>query len=266
MTAAFGLMTFAPLLTMQRFLLRVFFVTGTVMINATLLVMVLRIFEQGAFYDWYYFGSLIIALCLGLSVATTAAQWLTSATLRPRMHSPIPSKRVSISDSLELMLAAAVVFGVGRVIFQDRPFESKILVALIVGFASTVALAAIAAATIPNFESTNRGYPLRHRSNWGKLGLGWLIAFATIYVWAVWMADMPTFRPLDLRTSIGLFLTCTILAVVYCVIATAGLVWLRKCGWSLQQSRGRSNPTPVPPLDQTSTDSARSTAETGKSA
>ncbi|WP_143549242.1 hypothetical protein [Rhodopirellula bahusiensis] len=268
--SAFALITYLPLLMMQRYLTRAVFVAAATWANVSFLcwgVSVINEDPRDFNRLWNDISPLMFGYGLSIGVVASAIQWYSSRTLRPKMKVALPPKRASIAESLELMFVAALVFVVCRSHFGDLTVPMLFWVAVVMGATAGIALSMLSLLMIPPADSqavTSLKPPLKRA---GMMVLAnTLLVGSIVAAWATWIA--PTLLPLRLTwdSGVGLTLASLFSALMFIASTCVGLRWLRYWGWTLQHAREREKSPAISFPNQTSTDSARSTAETGKSA
>ncbi|KLU07256.1 putative signal peptide and transmembrane protein [Rhodopirellula islandica] len=268
--SAFGLITFLPLLMMQRYLTRAVFVAAATWANVYLLcwgVAVINGDPRGFTRLWNGISPLMFGYGLSIGVIASAIQWYSSRTLRPKMKAVLPARRASIAESLELMAVAALVFVVCRSLFEELTDPMEFWIAVAMGAIAGTALSTLTFGMIPRVDSKEvRLAPIR-RMRMSMIVLATLLLIGiTIAAWATWLE--PAVLPFRFTwdSGVGLTLASLFCGLMFIASAWVGLRWLRYWGWTLQHARGREKSSAISFPNQTSTDSARSTAETGNSA
>lgn len=268
--SGFALITFLPLLMMQRYLTRAVFVAAVTWANVYLLcwgVCVVNADPRDFTRLWDDTSPLMFGYGLSIGVIASAIQWYSSRTLRPKMKVALPPKRASIAESLELMVVAALVFVVCRSLFEELTDPMEFWVAVVMGATAGIALSTLSLLMIPPADSQGVAPPKPTFRRTGMTVLANTFLVGSIVVaWATWID--PTLLPLRLTwdSGVGLTLASLFSALMFIASTCVGLRWLRFCGWTLQHARGHETPASGSLPNQVSTDSARSTAETGSPA
>jgi hypothetical protein len=268
--SAFALITFLPLLMMQRYLTRAVFVAAATWTNLNLLCWGVSVIDGNPREFtrlWNDISPLMFGYGLSIGVIASAIQWYSSRTLRPKMKELLPARRASIAESLELMAVAALVFVVCRSLFEKLTDPMEFWVAVVMGATAATVLSTLTFGMIPRVNSKETRLPPIRRTRMSLIVLANLILIGiTIAVWATWLE--PSLIPFQFTWDSGVGLTFASLFCGLMFIASTwvGLRWLRYWGWTLQHARGHETPASGSLPNQVSTDSARSTAETGSSA
>ncbi|WP_461507355.1 hypothetical protein [Rhodopirellula baltica] len=282
MVAAFGLAVFVPLLLFQRLAFTAVFVAGTVIVNLLLLAIAVSLFDAVPSSRFIKdITPLLFGFCVTLSVLATASQWITSKSLRPKMKVASAPRHVSIRDLMGLMFATALIFGIARVAFRQVSLEVDFYIAIGFGIATAVIISTMVKTIIPfnaipidgnrkPATSSGRNFRIALR----LLAAG-TVAAATTFAWAFWIEVRFVLWPLRWNQVVemaALAAASVFNAALMLASVSVGLLWIRRCGWTIQSSRriapsgeagSRTNPNS---LTHAETDSARSTAETGSSA
>tara|TARA_R110002072_G_scaffold42672_5_gene120449 strand:+ start:5572 stop:6639 length:1068 start_codon:yes stop_codon:yes gene_type:complete len=278
MIAAFGLAVFVPLLLFQRLAFTAVFVAGTVVANLLLLAGALSLFAfDPATSVIEDITPLLFGFCVTLSVLSMASQWITSKSLRPKMKVASAPRRVSIRDLMGLMSATALTFGIARLALRENSIEAGFYVAIGFGIVTAVIVATMVRTIVPCSAKpvVSNQWPPSNVKRRLQIAFSLLVAgtvaAATTFAWAVWMGAQYGTWPLEwdeIIEILALAAASVFNAVLMLACVSVGLFWIRFCGWTIQSSRrttagGEAGSSVVAHAE---TDSARSTAETDKSA